>query len=341
MASFAMTTEELASATLAAIKARAIELESPLSDEDANALGAMMAGPAPPNVTEQMYSSTMEQIKGLPKDQFSQMLMMAKMMGGGGVDTMAQNMAAAMGAAMGASAEAPAEAKSTNTGGTTTLTSLVTAGYALGKPIAAYKQGDAPEPLEAAANMEAFVAWIKAGESEVVDGIPSSLSPRILVAARFGKEEGDGDDDLWCNLENYGPFSEDREKYKGVLSALSEFQEVCERSGGAFRELMEKDALLFGKIIAFIEGGAWADDNNMKKVALTKMNQLLHDVAAKLSVELSEDDWAVLGRFIEGKVSEQAFENEGDIDKWIDGTGMKNVPAEAFKGIIEMQKGKE
>lgn len=336
-----MTTEELASATLAAIKARAIELESPLSDEDANALGAMMAGPAPPNVTEQMYSSTMEQIKGLPKDQFSQMLMMAKMMGGGGVDTMAQNMAAAMGAAMGASAEAPAEAKSTNTGGTTTLTSLVTAGYALGKPIAAYKQGDAPEPLEAAANMEAFVAWIKAGESEVVDGIPSSLSPRILVAARFGKEEGDGDDDLWCNLENYGPFSEDREKYKGVLSALSEFQEVCERSGGAFRELMEKDALLFGKIIAFIEGGAWADDNNMKKVALTKMNQLLHDVAAKLSVELSEDDWAVLGRFIEGKVSEQAFENEGDIDKWIDGTGMKNVPAEAFKGIIEMQKGKE
>jgi hypothetical protein len=341
MASFAMTTEELASATLAAIKSRAIELESPLSDEDANALGAMMAGSAPPNVTEQMYSSTMEQIKGLPKDQFSQMLMMAKMMGGGGVDTMAQNMAAAMGAAMGASAEAPAEAKSTNTGGTTTLTSLVTAGYALGKPIAAYKQGDAPEPLEAAANMEAFVAWIKAGESEVVDGIPSSLSPRILVAARFGKEEGDGDDDLWCNLENYGPFSEDREKYKGVLSALSEFQEVCERSGGAFGELMEKDALLFGKIIAFIEGGAWADDNNMKKVALTKMNQLLHDVAAKLSVELSEDDWAVLGRFIEGKVSEQAFENEGDIDKWIDGTGMKNVPAEAFKGIIEMQKGKE
>ena len=79
----------------------------------------------------------------------------------------------------------------------------------------------------------------------------------------------------------------------------------------------------------------------MKKVALTKMNQLLHDVAAKHSVELSEDDWAVLGRFSEGKVSEQAFENEGDIDKWIDGTGMKNIPAEAFKGIIEMQKGME
>jgi hypothetical protein len=63
MASFAMTTEELASATLDAIKSRAIEFESPLSDEDANALGAMMAGSAPPNVTEQMYSSTMNKSK--------------------------------------------------------------------------------------------------------------------------------------------------------------------------------------------------------------------------------------------------------------------------------------
>ena len=264
MASFAMTKDELATATLDAIKARAVELGSPLSDSDAAGLTKLMGGLELEDVavTEEQFKKTIAKIGGLQSTEFDGMLMMAKMMGGGAVDTMAQNMAAAMVAAMGADAgagaEAPAEAKSTgNTKGATTLTSLVTAGYALGKPIAAYKKGAAPEPLEAAANMEAFVAWIKAGDGEVVDGIPASISPRILVAARLGKEEGDGDDDLWCNLENYGPFAEDREKYKGFLSALSDFSQLSDNVGAAFMELMEKDALTFGKIIAFIEGGAW------------------------------------------------------------------------------------
>ena len=87
MASFTMTKDQLATATLDAIKARAIELESPLSDEDAAALGAMMMASAEVGkVTEKKFNSTMEQLKAIPKEQINGMLMMAKMMSGGGVD---------------------------------------------------------------------------------------------------------------------------------------------------------------------------------------------------------------------------------------------------------------
>ena len=81
-----MTKDQLATATLDAIKARAIELESPLSDEDAAALGAMMASADTGDVTEEKFNSTMEQLKAIPKEQINGMLMMAKMMSGGGVD---------------------------------------------------------------------------------------------------------------------------------------------------------------------------------------------------------------------------------------------------------------
>ena len=96
-----MTKDQLATATLDAIKARAIELESPLSDEDAAALGTMMASADTGDVTEEKFNSTMEQLKKMPKEQFDGMLLMAKMMGGGGVDAMAEQMAAAMGGATG------------------------------------------------------------------------------------------------------------------------------------------------------------------------------------------------------------------------------------------------
>ena len=86
MASFTMTKDQLATATLDAVKARAIELESPLSDEDAAALGAMMASADTGDVTEEKFNSTMEQLKAIPKEQINGMLMMAKMMSGGGVD---------------------------------------------------------------------------------------------------------------------------------------------------------------------------------------------------------------------------------------------------------------
>ena len=84
MASFTMTKDQL---FLDAIQARAIELESPLSDEDAAALGAMMMASAEVGkVTENKFNSTMEQLKAIPKEQINGMLMMAKMMSGGGVD---------------------------------------------------------------------------------------------------------------------------------------------------------------------------------------------------------------------------------------------------------------
>ena len=60
-----MTKDQLATATLDAVKARAIELESPLSDEDAAALGAMMMASAEVGkVTEKKFNSTMEQPRG-------------------------------------------------------------------------------------------------------------------------------------------------------------------------------------------------------------------------------------------------------------------------------------
>ena len=67
MASFTMTEDQLATATLDAIKARAIELESPLSDEDAAALGYLMASNDTGDVTEEKFNSTMELLKTLPK----------------------------------------------------------------------------------------------------------------------------------------------------------------------------------------------------------------------------------------------------------------------------------
>ena len=95
MTSFAMTTEQFTSAWLDAIKSRAIALESPLSDEDATALGAMLAGcmteeiklhqanvQLHPKVSEQMFNSMTEDMKNLAKWQFDKMLTTAKMMGG-------------------------------------------------------------------------------------------------------------------------------------------------------------------------------------------------------------------------------------------------------------------
>ena len=100
MATFINDQATLAAATLDALKNRAVELESPISDADATAIGAMMAQADVGEITEEKFNSTLTQIASMPKEQFDGMLMMAKMMGGGGVDAMAQNMAAAMGGAM-------------------------------------------------------------------------------------------------------------------------------------------------------------------------------------------------------------------------------------------------
>jgi len=106
MASFTMTKEQLATATLDAIKARAIELESPLSDVDAASLSTMMSTVDVGEITEEKFNSTMGQLKIIPKEQFDGMLMMAKMMSKSSVDVMAEQMAAAIGGAGDAAAAA-------------------------------------------------------------------------------------------------------------------------------------------------------------------------------------------------------------------------------------------
>jgi hypothetical protein len=110
--SFAMTHVQLASATLDATKARAVALESPLSDEDVAILGRMdmcYFGSQVPTavgntwqkkiawpilrsiaagqwvvqrgeVTEEQFSSTMELVSSMPKETIDEMLMMAKIL---------------------------------------------------------------------------------------------------------------------------------------------------------------------------------------------------------------------------------------------------------------------
>mmetsp|Transcript_65204 Transcript_65204/g.76610 ORF Transcript_65204/g.76610 Transcript_65204/m.76610 type:complete len:234 (+) Transcript_65204:260-961(+) len=79
MATFAMTKDQLGTATLDALKARAIELDSPLSDEDAVLLGGMITEESADfGVTEKAFNFNMAQFKAITKEQFDRMLMMAK-----------------------------------------------------------------------------------------------------------------------------------------------------------------------------------------------------------------------------------------------------------------------
>ena len=98
MATFTMTKEQLATATLECIQARAIELESPLSDEDATLLSNMMNAANVGEVTEEKFNFNVTNIKNTTKEQFDGMLMMARMMSGGaggGSGVEAQQMATA------------------------------------------------------------------------------------------------------------------------------------------------------------------------------------------------------------------------------------------------------
>ena len=127
-----MSTEELASTTLDAVKARAIALEAPMSDEDAAGLAALVnGGDITGAVTEDKYNEMMAQINAMTKEQLAQMLMVAKMMGGmvsasngsgedgGGIDATAAATAAATASA---TAAAMAEAIAQQMGAATTST---------------------------------------------------------------------------------------------------------------------------------------------------------------------------------------------------------------------------
>jgi len=84
-----MTGEELATATLEAVKARAVALEAPLPDEEAASLAQLInsarsgdLGDIEAAVTEEKYEAMLVQINAMTKEQLGQMLTMVRMMGG-------------------------------------------------------------------------------------------------------------------------------------------------------------------------------------------------------------------------------------------------------------------
>ena len=86
---FTMTTDELATATLDAVKARAVALEAPLRDEEAASLAQLInsarsgeLGDIEALVTEEKYEAMLVQINAMTNEQLGQMLSMVKMMGG-------------------------------------------------------------------------------------------------------------------------------------------------------------------------------------------------------------------------------------------------------------------
>ena len=89
-------------AALDAIKARSAELNSPITDADAGALGSLMAGGdlSADSISETKFNATLAQIALGTKEQFAMMVNMAKMMGKGdrGVSAAAFGMAAKMAA---------------------------------------------------------------------------------------------------------------------------------------------------------------------------------------------------------------------------------------------------
>ena len=84
-----MTGEELATATLEAVKARAVALEAPLPDEEAASLAQLInsarsgeLGDIEAAVTEEKYEAMLVQINAMTKEQLGQMLTMVRYMGG-------------------------------------------------------------------------------------------------------------------------------------------------------------------------------------------------------------------------------------------------------------------
>ena len=79
-----------------------------------------------------------------------------------------------------------------------------------------------PDAEEAASAITAFREWILAGKDrqEQVQGFPDPFTARIYAAAMFCNEHGDGDDDLLCNLSNYGCFANDRETFSECREAI-------------------------------------------------------------------------------------------------------------------------
>ena len=134
------------------------------------------------------------------------------------------------------------------------LNSLYKKSKPLGDALAAYKRGPDPDPADSLENMRKYLEWLKSGEGVKCSGVPVGMNPHCLVAARYGGDEGDGDDDMWCNLTNYGPFSEN-EEYAETRKLLHELQAIMQAWGKEFRQL---DLKVMAPMIKFMEQGKHA-----------------------------------------------------------------------------------
>lgn len=134
------------------------------------------------------------------------------------------------------------------------LNSLYKKSKPLGDALAAYKTGADPDPAESLENVKKYLEWVKSGEGVKCSGVPVGMNPHCIVAARYGVAEGDGDDDMWCNLANDGPFSEN-EDYAETRKLLVELQRIMLASEKKFHEL---DPKVMDPLIKFIEQGKHA-----------------------------------------------------------------------------------
>ena len=78
MSTFSLNKEELVAAAMEAIKNRCVELQHPLSDEDAQSLSALMTGGDVTDIDETKYNAILAQVAVATKDQLDMMLSISK-----------------------------------------------------------------------------------------------------------------------------------------------------------------------------------------------------------------------------------------------------------------------
>jgi hypothetical protein len=107
--------------------------------------------------------------------------------------------------------------------------------------LAACYREPAPDAEEAAAAITTFHEWMLAGKNQqgAVEGFPDIYTARLYVAGMFGNEHGDGDDDLFCNLSNYGTFAKEPEKFIACRNAIDAIQDTFSEAQPRMQETME------------------------------------------------------------------------------------------------------
>ena len=78
MSTFNLNKEQLVAAAMEAIKNRCVELQHPLSDEDAQSLSALMTGGDVTDIDETKYNAILAQVAVATKDQLDMMLSISK-----------------------------------------------------------------------------------------------------------------------------------------------------------------------------------------------------------------------------------------------------------------------